>query len=86
MSSTGRNERTHRVTTDTTTDHQIRSIAMYTMHEALARDRMRDQQQRSHDAQLARELSAQRRWHRVSLRARAAHARHTRRVEQLQAR
>ena len=69
-----------------TIDHKIRSIAMYTMHEALARDRMRDQQQRSHDAQLARELAAQRRWHRVSLRARAAHARHTRRVEQLQAR
>ncbi len=58
---------------------------MYTMHEALARDRMREQQQRSHDAQLARELAAQRRWHRVSLRAHAAQERHARRVQRLQA-
>ena len=58
---------------------------MYTMHEALARDRMREQQQRSHDARLARELAAQRRWHRVSLRAHAAQVRHARRVQRLQA-
>jgi hypothetical protein len=73
-------------TAPTTGNQHIRSIDMYTMHEALARDRMRDQQQRSHDAQLARELAAQRRWHRVSLRASAAHKRHARRVEQLHAR
>ena len=66
------------------TDH--RRTDMYTMHEALARERTREGQRRSHDAQLARELVAQRRWHRVSLRAHAAQERHTRRVEQLQAR
>ncbi len=56
---------------------------MYTMYEALAHDRMRDEQRRSREARLARELAAQRRWHRVSLRARAAEARHARRVSEL---
>ena len=56
---------------------------MYTMYEALARDRMRDEQRRSREAKLAKELSAQRRWHRVSLRARAAEDRHARRVDEL---
>ncbi|HZC52690.1 MAG TPA: hypothetical protein VE441_09355 [Mycobacterium sp.] len=50
------------------------------MHEALARDRMREQEHRSRQARLARELAAERRWHRVSLHARAAQARHARRV------
>ena len=58
---------------------------MYSMHEALARDRMRDHQRRSRQSELARELAAERRWHRVSQRARAAEARHHRRVQQLQA-
>jgi hypothetical protein len=53
---------------------------MYSMHEALARDRMREHEQRSRQARLARELAAERRWHRVSLHARAAQARHARRV------
>ena len=61
----------------------IRSTAMYTMHEALARDRMRELEQRSRSAELARGLAAQRRWHRVSLYAQAAHARYARRVGQL---
>ena len=56
---------------------------MYTMNEALARDRMRDEQRRSREAKLAKELAAQRRWHRVSLRARAAEDRHARRVGEL---
>ena len=56
---------------------------MYTMHEALARDRMRDQERRSREARLARELAAERRWHRVSLHARAAQARHARRVSRV---
>ena len=54
----------------------LRSTKMYSMHEALARDRMREQEQRSRQARLARSLAAQRRWHRVSLRARAAERRH----------
>jgi hypothetical protein len=60
--------------------HYLRSTKMYSMHEALARDRMREQELRSRQARLARELAAERRWHRVSLHARAAQARHARRV------
>jgi hypothetical protein len=56
------------------------SIKMYSMHEALARDRMREQEQRSREARLARELAAERRWHRVSIHARQAQARHARRA------
>ena len=73
-------------TTDPTNDHiertsyDLRSTRMYSMHEALARDRMREQEQRSRDGRLARELAAERRWHRVSLHARAAAERHARRV------
>lgn len=57
-----------------------RSDTMYSMHEALARDRMREKEQRSRHARVARELAAERRWHRVSVHARAAQARHARRV------
>lgn len=57
-----------------------RSNTMYSLHEALARDRMREHEQRSRDARVARELAAERRWHRVSLHARAAEARHARRA------
>jgi hypothetical protein len=63
---------------------QHRSIKMYSMNEALARDRMREQEQRSREARLARSLAAQRRWHRVSLRARAAERRHAFRATQVQ--
>ncbi len=68
--------------TTTRTDHS-RSTKMYSLNEALARDRMRDEQKRSRDATLARELAAQRRWHRVSLRARAAEKRHAHRAGQI---
>jgi hypothetical protein len=57
---------------------------MYSMHEALARDRMRESEQRSREGRLARELAAERRWHRVSVHARAAQARHARRVSRSQ--
>jgi hypothetical protein len=53
---------------------------MYSMHEALARDRMRERENRSRQARLARELAAERRWHRVSLHARAAQQRHARQL------
>jgi hypothetical protein len=65
---------------DPTNFHQLGSTKMYSMHEALARDRMREHERRSREARLARELAAERRWHRVSLHARAAQARHARRV------
>ncbi len=54
---------------------------MYGLHEALARERMRDGERRSRQANLARQLSAQRRWHRVSRYARAAEQRHARRAD-----
>ena len=60
--------------------HYLRSTKMYSMHEALARDRMREQELRSREARLARELAAERRWHRVSVRARQAQARHAHRA------
>jgi hypothetical protein len=56
------------------------STKMYSMHEALARDRMREQEQRARENRLARELAAHRRWHRVAVHARAAQARHARRL------
>jgi hypothetical protein len=70
-------ERTNRRHDEQTIFSYQGSIKMYSMHEALARDRMRDQERRS------RELAAERRWHRVSLHARAAQARHARRVSRV---
>lgn len=64
--------------------HHLGSIKMYSMHEALARDRMREHEQRSRRARVARELAAERRWHRVSLRARAAESRHANRASRAQ--
>jgi hypothetical protein len=82
---TPRTDRTHKAPATagvrtTTNFHVLRSIKMYSMHEALARDRMREHESRSRQARLARELAAARRWHRVSLHARAAEARHAGRV------
>ena len=54
---------------------------MYSLHEALAREHQCEQLRRSREATVARELSAQRRWHRVSRYARAAERRHARRAE-----
>jgi hypothetical protein len=59
---------------------------MFSMNEALARDRMRDHHRRSRQAALVRELAAQRHWHRVSMRARAAEQRHAQRLDELSAR
>ena len=65
-----------RVRSNYTNFHHLGSPKMLSMHEALARDRMREHENRSRQARLARELAAARRWHRVSLHARAAEARH----------
>lgn len=45
---------------------------MYTMHEALARERMRASEREAQQLRVVRELAAARRWHRLELRARAA--------------
>jgi len=52
---------------------------MYSMHEALARDRMREHEQQSRQARLMREMAAERRRHRVSLQLRSQR-RHSSRV------
>jgi hypothetical protein len=49
-----------------------RSIEMYTMHEALARERMRASHRDEQQLRVARELAAARRWHRLEVRASAA--------------
>ena len=51
------------------------SLPMYSVHEALARDRMREAEQRSAAVRLGRTLSAHRRWRRAALRAKAAEER-----------
>jgi hypothetical protein len=61
----------------------VGSTEMYSMNETLARDRMRERERRSHDARLARELAAHRRWHRVSVHARAAAERHDQRARRV---
>lgn len=48
----------------------------HTMHEALARERMRDLHQQSRRSLAAAELATARRWHRLELRAHAAQRRH----------
>ena len=65
------------------TFHHVGSTKMHSMYEALARDRMREQELRSRESRLGRELAAQRRWHRVAVRARAAELRHARRAREL---
>jgi hypothetical protein len=60
--------------TKNTRSNLPRSMTMYAMNEALARDRMREAQHRASRARLAREASAERRYHRP-LSARAHRAR-----------
>jgi hypothetical protein len=54
---------------------------MYLLQEALARERIRDVERRARQATLAREVSAQRRWHRLSRYARAVERRHARKAD-----
>jgi hypothetical protein len=72
--------------TNSTNFRHLGRTKMYSMHEALARDRMREHERRSRQARVARELAAERRWHRVSAHARAAEARHARRLSRAPAR
>ena len=55
---------------------------MQSMHEALARDRMREVRSVAHQTRLVRELAAARRWERWQARAERAAARHSRRADQ----
>ncbi|MDQ2751121.1 MAG: hypothetical protein M3Y44_16555 [Actinomycetota bacterium] len=59
-------------TTNRNTNPFTRSIEMYTMHEALARERMRVTHRDSQQLRVARELASARRWHRLEVRAHAA--------------
>ncbi|MEO6885988.1 MAG: hypothetical protein ABI232_06845 [Jatrophihabitantaceae bacterium] len=57
---------------------------MFTMHEALAREHMREREQqacRARQSHLAHELAAAHRWRYLAARASAAHQRHARRAE-----
>ena len=56
---------------------------MYTMHEALAREHMRQRQQEAQRARLANEMAAANRWRYLERRANAAYRRHARRAEQV---
>ncbi|MEP7019245.1 MAG: hypothetical protein ABI808_01245 [Pseudonocardiales bacterium] len=60
------------ITNTTTTSMTTRSIEMYTLHEALARERMRETQRDGQQLRVARELASARRWHRVEMRVHAA--------------
>ena len=53
---------------------------MYAMHEALARERMREREVQARTASLSAELAAARRWHYLAERARVAASRHARRA------
>jgi hypothetical protein len=55
---------------------------MFSMHEALARERMREEHERSQRSQVSGELASARRWHRLELRAHAARRRHAQRADQ----
>lgn len=59
----------------------FRSIEMYTMHEALARERMRDRERQARRARLSAELAAAHRWAAMARRASAVAERHARRAE-----
>jgi len=66
---------------DITFDMRVRGNKMYSMHEALAREHMREQVSSARHARLVRELAAARRWHRVQSYVRSAHQRHVVRAE-----
>jgi hypothetical protein len=74
---------TNESTTKQTNFSYVGSTKMYSMYEALARDRMREQERRSRELRLVRQLAAERRWHRVSVRAQAAAERHGQRARRV---
>jgi hypothetical protein len=61
----------------------IRGFAMLSMHEAFARERMRERERQARHAHLVHELAAVKRWRYLATRASAAHVRHTQRVDRV---
>jgi len=57
-----------------------RSTQMYTMHEALAREHMRQREDEARRHALSRELASARRWRNLERRAHAAYERHAQRA------
>jgi hypothetical protein len=67
-------------------ESDFRSIEMYAMHEAFARERIAQmREQRSHRRRAAGEMAAASRWHRIEIRARAARQRHAAQAERASA-
>ena len=60
----------------------VGSIQMYTMHEALAREHMRQREQEARRHRLAYQMAAANRWRYLERRAHAAYQRHAHRAEQ----
>lgn len=58
----------------------VGSTEMYTMHEALAREHMRQREREARQHRLVSELTRARRWHYLERRAHAAHRRHANRA------
>lgn len=57
-----------------------RSIEMYTMHEALAREHLRVDERYAQQRRVAQAMAAARRWHRLEQRAGAVRRRHVHRA------
>ena len=64
------------------TEINLRSTEMYTMQDALARDRMREREQQARHSRLSAELAAANRWQYLAEHARAAASRHSQRASQ----
>ncbi len=58
------------------------SNEMYTMQEALARERMREREQQARHSRLSAELAAANRWQYLAERARVVASRHSHRAQQ----
>jgi hypothetical protein len=74
---------------NTVMTYTVRSTEMYTMQEALARDRMRERERQARRARLSADMAAAHRWHywaSVAHRASAVAERHARRAETAAAR
>jgi hypothetical protein len=69
-------------TAGTSTTHLTsrRSTTMYAMHEALAREHMREREQRARRYALSSELASAHRWSYLERRAHAAYRRHAQRA------
>ncbi len=69
--------------TRSTNPYSSRSIAMHTMHEALAREHRLRREREARQHRLVSELAAERRWRYLERRAHSAHLRHAKRARQV---